>query len=130
MPRRQKAGISAELDLKNLAADWRYRCAFIEVSNQVRRDNNMNHNLQQIGKAIELISTWLREVSEYVPSVSSDPQDDRNHAIRELVIAFLEYQFRRANQGLPPVIASLDSTRVIHLLEQAAEAHQKFMSFE
>ncbi len=90
----------------------------------------MNHDFENIGQAIELISNWLREVSEYVPSVVSDPQNDRNHAIRELVVAFLEYQFRRANQGLPPVIASLDSTRVIHLLEQAAEAHQKFMSFE
>lgn len=93
----------------------------------------MKHDLEKLGQAIGLISNWLREVAPSTISMPADPQNDRNHAIRELTIAFLEYQFRRAQHkqhGLPPGFASLDSTRVIHLLEAAADTHQKFTSFE
>ena len=61
-----------------------------------------------------------------------DPLEDRNNALRELVIAYLELHIRRAQQDLgelPAIVASLDSTRVIRLLEAAAVSHQEFMDF-
>ena len=93
----------------------------------------MKHDTQKIGQAIGLISNWLREVAEYCPSLKPNPQDARNLAIRELSIAFMEYQLRRAQQSnheLPPIVASLDSSRGIQLLEHAAESHEQFMTFE
>ena len=62
-----------------------------------------------------------------------DPLDRRNMAIREMVIAYLEFQFRRQYQqkGLVPArVASLDSTRIVQLLEVAAESHKQFTGFE
>jgi hypothetical protein len=92
----------------------------------------MKTDLDKIGRAMGLISNWLRDMAPSHISVPPDPLEDRNNALRELVIAYLELHIRMALQErgkLPPIVASLDSTRVIRLLEAAAESHQKFLDF-
>jgi hypothetical protein len=99
---------------------------------------------QRIAAAVALVSDWLREVDDSgTPTIRvddagrptgetvHDPLDTRNMAIREMVIAYLEYQLRRTNPLKPvlPMASSMDSTRVIQLLETAAEAHNKFTTF-
>lgn len=99
---------------------------------------------QQIAAAVALVSDWLREIDDSgTPTIKvddagrptgemlNDPLDTRNMAIREMVIAYLEFQLRRTNPHITvlPMASSKDSTRVIQLLETAAEAHNKFTDF-
>lgn len=84
------------------------------------------YNRDTVGQAIGTVADYLRRTLDN-PAVD-DPLDDRNAALRELVIGYLEYHFRRHffPQELTH-IPSLDSTGVIQSLEKAYSAHQRFM---
>ncbi|APZ90543.1 hypothetical protein [Fuerstiella marisgermanici] len=90
----------------------------------------MKHDMEEIVQAISLISNWLRDESKYPRSVKPAEESSRYLGIRELSIAFMEWQFRRvsqAEQEHPPTDVRV-SNRVLQLLEKAAEAHQQCIS--
>ncbi len=81
---------------------------------------------EKIGRAIGTISEFLHQTAEDYRI--GDPLDERNNALRELVVRYLEFHFRR--KFFPNSLAdafSSDSTAIIQLLERACVAHQRFM---